>query len=147
MSDFEDRFAIRELIDRYSDAVNHRDWAALETCFTEDGVWDVGAPFSFKIESAKAIVATCSEKMATTVYVVQTPHATVIKLDGNKATARSTMYEAFRFEDGTGGEFLGTYSDDIVRDAKGWRFKRRTYRTANFNPAPPVGQVFAASTN
>ena len=45
-----ERFAIRELIDRYSYAVNERDWAALESCWAEDGVWDVGKPLNFKLE-------------------------------------------------------------------------------------------------
>ncbi len=52
---FEDRFAIRELIDQWSDAVNEHDWAALDGCFTEDGVWDVGAPYGFRLEGRQMI--------------------------------------------------------------------------------------------
>ena len=37
-----DHLAIRSLIDRYTDAVNRRDWATLETLFASDGVWDCG---------------------------------------------------------------------------------------------------------
>jgi ketosteroid isomerase-like protein len=141
MSDFEDRFAIGELIDRWSDGTNERDWPALEEVFTEDGVWDVGAPFAFRIEGNKKIVAHLRELMGPSEYVVQTAHAKVVWLDGNQAKARSTIHEVCRFKDGTGLEMAGTYYDDLIRDDKGWRFKKRTYRCIYFNPQPPAGQV------
>ena len=81
-SSLADRFAIRELIDRYCYAVNERDWTVLESCYTEDAVWDVGKPLNFRLEGRKAIVAIASTKISEEDYVVQTPHATMIWLDG-----------------------------------------------------------------
>jgi uncharacterized protein (TIGR02246 family) len=139
---FEDRFAIRELVDRYSDAVNERDWPAFESCFTEDGVWDVGAPFSFVLEGRALIVQIASEKISEQQYVIQTPHAVVIKLNGDTATVRATMQECMRAPDGSGMQMFGTYYDDLVRTADGWRFKLRRFRTAIFEAKAPAGDFF-----
>jgi uncharacterized protein (TIGR02246 family) len=139
---FEDRFAIRELIDQWSDAVNEHDWAALDGCFTEDGVWDVGAPYGFRLEGRQMITEIVSTKIAEQQYVIQTPHAVVIKLNGDTATARVTMQEIMRGQDGSGMQMWGTYYDDLVRTNAGWRFKLRRYRTAIFDAKPPEGDLF-----
>lgn len=142
MSDLEDRLAIRELVERWSDGTNNHDWAALEELFTEDAVWDVGAPLDFQMQGARQIVALLREKMRPSQYVVQTPHAIIVKVKGNEATARSTIHEVCRFADGTGLEMMGTYFDELVKQAGRWRFRRRTYRCTLLNPQPPAGQVF-----
>ncbi len=142
MSDLEDRFAIRELVERWSDGTNNHDWAALEALFTEDAVWDVGEPLSFRIQGRREIVSGLREKMRPSQYVVQTPHAIIVTVQGSAASARSTIHEVCRFADGTGIEMMGTYFDDLVREAGGWRFKRRKFRCTLLNPHPPTGQVF-----
>ncbi len=101
-----------------------------------------GAPLSFTVQGGQQIVALLREKMGPTEYVVQTPHAIIVKVQGSTATARSTIHEVCRFADGAGLEMTGTYFDDLVKVAQGWRFKRRTYRCTYLNPQPPAGQVF-----
>ncbi len=142
MSDIEDRLAIRELVERWSDGTNNHDWTALEELFTEDAVWDVGAPLDFTAQGGRQIVALLREKMRPSQYVVQTPHAIIVKVQGTTATARSTIHEVCRFADGTGIEMTGTYFDELVKLPQGWRFKRRTYRCTYLNPQPPAGHVF-----
>jgi SnoaL-like domain len=138
-----DRFAIRELIDRYCYAVNERDWAALESCWDEDGVWDVGKPLNFKLEGRKAIVGIASTKISEEDYVVQTPHATVIWLDGEQARAHSTMTEVVRHKGGAGGmQILATYTDSLIKRDGQWRFKVRTYRITNMEFNAPAGDCF-----
>jgi len=138
-SAFEDRFVIRELIDRWSDAVNERDWAQLATCFTADGVWDVGPPYNLRLEGNKTIMETVPGLIEGQLFVIQTPHAVVIKLNGDTATARVTMQEMMRAADGSGMQMWGTYYDDLVRTAAGWRFTLRRFRTAIFEAAAPSG--------
>lgn len=142
MHDLADRLAIRELVERWSDGTNNHDWAALEELFTEDAVWDVGEPLSFTAQGRRQIVALLREKMQPSLYVVQTPHAIIVKLQGNTASARSTIHEVCRFADGTGLEMMGTYFDELVKEASGWRFRRRNYRCTLLNPQPPAGQVY-----
>ena len=50
MSDTEDRLAIRELIERYSDALNRRDFAVLAGLFTPDARWSADPPFDIAFE-------------------------------------------------------------------------------------------------
>jgi ketosteroid isomerase-like protein len=135
-TEFEDRFAIRELIDRWSNAVNERDWALLGTCFTEDGVWDVGAPYN------ATILGNVPGLISAQSYVIQTPHAVTINLQGDTATARSTIQEVMRGPDGSGMQMWGTYYDDLLRTDAGWRFTRRRYSTFIFEAKPPPGEVF-----
>ena len=138
----EDKLAILEVVSRWSDAVNERDWEALRQCFTDDGVWDVGAPFNFRLEGNHAIVDICTTKLAEQSIVLQTPHATVITLAGDTATSRSTMYEFMRSADGAGMQMWGTYYDKLVRTAEGWRFRERLFRTALFDAQAPAGDLF-----
>ena len=141
MSDLEDRLAIRELVERWSDGTNNHDWTALEALFTDDAVWDVGAPLNFTVQGGRRIVAELREKMRPSQYVVQTPHAIIVTVQGATATARSTIHEVCRFADGTGLEMTGTYFDELVKLAQGWRFRRRNYRCTYLNPHPPAGQA------
>jgi uncharacterized protein (TIGR02246 family) len=141
MSAFEDRFEIRELIDRWSDAVNEHDWESLGSCFVEDGVWDVGAPFPFRLEGRdliRQVVATECEKQE---YVLQTAHNVVVKLNGDTATARTTIQEFMRNSEGAGMQMWGTYYDDVVRTPEGWKFTLRRYRCAIFAPLPLPGDL------
>jgi hypothetical protein len=138
-----ERFAIRELIDRYSYAVNERDWAALESCWAEEGVWDVGKPLNFKVEGRQAIVEFVSTKITEEDYVVQTPHATVVWLDGDQARAHSTMVEVVRHKGGDGGiQMLAGYTDELVKRAGEWFFKVRTFRVTNLEFTAPAGECF-----
>jgi ketosteroid isomerase-like protein len=140
-SGFEDRLAIRELIDRWSDSVNEQDWAQLATCFIEDGVWGVGPPFNFTFRGNKTIVEHVSSKVSEQEYVMQVPHAVVVKLNGDTATARTTVQEFMRGRDGAGAQIWATYYDELVRTTEGWRFKCRKFRAAIFE-ANPVGGDF-----
>ena len=141
MSAFEDRFEIRELIDRWSDAVNEHDWEALGSCFVEDGIWDVGQPLAFKLEGRDLIKQVVAAEVEKQEYVIQTGHAVVIKLNGDTATARATMQEFMRGKDGSGMQMWGTYYDDLVRTPEGWKFKLRRFRYAIFEPTPMPGAM------
>jgi len=141
IADIEDRLAIRDLIDRWSDAVNEHDWEQFASCFTEDGVWDVGAPFHLRFEGNKSIVEDVSALIKAQYIVVQMPHCPVIKVNGDTATSRVTMHEFMRGPDNSGMQMWGTYYDDLVRTDVGWRFKLRVYRTAYYDDKPPEGEI------
>ncbi len=81
MSDFKDRVEIQELIHRYHDAINHRDFTALEALFTEDAVWEVSA-FSLRYEGRANIVAGLSEGVRSLELLVQSCSPIVVELGG-----------------------------------------------------------------
>lgn len=58
-------------------------------------------------------------------FVFQTTHAGLVRVDGDRAWARFPTTEWAKLPDGSGIQFLGTYEDDVVRTADGWRFQRR----------------------
>ena len=138
-SEFEDRFAIRELIDGFCDAVNERDWEAFAACFVEDGVWDVGAPISFRQEGKSQIFNFVSTGAATLECLIQTAHAVKITLNGDTATARSTMREIIRAPGGSGMQIWGTYYDTLVRTTAGWQFKQRKLHLILHEAQAPSG--------
>jgi hypothetical protein len=74
-------------------------------------------------------------------YVIQMPHAVVIELSGETATARATMHEMMRGADGGGMQMWRTYYGDLVRTHAGWRYKMRRFRTAVFHRQAPAGDL------
>jgi ketosteroid isomerase-like protein len=138
-----DRFAIRELIDRYSYAVNERDWAAFESCFAEDAVWDVGKPFNFRMQGRSSILDVARTKISEEDFVIQTPHATVIWLDGDRARAHSTMREVVSSAGGAKGiQMMGTYADELSKSGGEWRFTSRVFRVTTINFTAPAGRCY-----
>src|SRR5208282_472546 len=74
--------AILNLLNRYTDAVNQRDWAELESVFADDGIWDMGGeelgPMAMHFEGARKIAEGIAASVSTTELCVQTNHAAVV---------------------------------------------------------------------
>lgn len=142
-SALEDRLQIRELVERFHDAVNHRDFAVLGSLFTDDGVWEVAPPFASRFEGPAAITAGITESVSRLEVLVQTCSPIAIDLvDASTATARTSMQELGRFEDGSTMRVAGTYFDSFRNVGGEWRFSRRVFR-ARYADAPPLdGRVF-----
>ena len=144
-----DHLAINLLLNRYTDAVNRRDWATLADVFTEDGIWDVGGPeagpMKYYFSGRDQLVGSIRGMIEAMSMLVQTNHAPVIQVNGSRATATSTMDEKARTADGEQCiHLIGTYYDDIVRENDGeWRFKKRTFRITYLGQPKYDGQVMA----
>ncbi|QRK11519.1 nuclear transport factor 2 family protein [Archangium violaceum] len=123
-----EQVAIRELLDRSSDAINHQDWTALMAMFTEDAVWERRPPTAWRIEGREAIRAFLARNSDKVDVVSYTVSATAIHVQGPEhASARSTLVELLRFMDtGRGLRIIGTYTDEFVKKDGRWWFKHRT---------------------
>ena len=140
LAEFMDRFAIREQIDNYIDALNHRDWVRLGETMTEDLVWSCSAPKDMRIETRKAMI-----EMVSTVqqyqfgFVFQMGHGLVIReLKSNWARACHTLHVF-----GDSFTMLGLYYDQLVKEADGvWRFKRRDYQITYYDETPVTGKIY-----
>lgn len=124
----EDRVAVRELIDRASDAINHAEWENLLQVSTEDVVWERLPPVPWKLEGRRAIREFLAKNGGTMEIISYTVNAASIDvLDPDHATSRSTMSELLRFKE-TGAVLLvvGTYRDTFTMVGAQWRFSRRT---------------------
>jgi uncharacterized protein (TIGR02246 family) len=123
MADFvrENELAIRELVERYADAVNRRDaadWAAL---WTADGVWEVfGAP----IAGREAVVNAWRQAMNGFPFVFHLVHPAVIEVVGNSAREGWTISEQLVDTNGRPVLLLALYHDDYRRESGAWRIAR-----------------------
>ena len=124
--DFMDRFLIREQIENYIDALNHRDWNRIGETLCEEFVWSAGAPFEQRFESRKAFVDMLNTVQAYQFgFVFQMGHGiTVYEVDGNRARACHTLQiysDSF--------ECIGLYYDELRKEPDGvWRFLRRDFK-------------------
>lgn len=125
---FEDRLAIRELWDAYSDAVcrfDAEDWAAL---WVEDSSWHLpDYPEYGATEGKSAIVEmwTTAMKDYPGIIFVTTPGS--IEIDGD--SARATCYTSEVFDqDGQCHRHRGYYEDTLVKVEGQWLFKSRSFR-------------------
>jgi hypothetical protein len=132
----DDRLAIQDLINRYSDAVTRADWDQHVAVFVRDAVLEVGSPFDFKAEGAEDIRRQTSEGSARLDCLIQTVHSSVISLTGaDHASATSTIHEmglavapvqgAGEEEETVNFDHYGVYYDEIVRIDGEWKFARR----------------------
>ena len=146
MANLQAHLAILDLLNRYTDAVNQRDWVELENVFAVDGVWDMGGPaagpMAMRFEGAKRVADGIAAALSSAEMCVQANHAPVVKVQGQRATARSTLQEIVRSKGGGGMMMLGTYHDDLVLCDDGeWRFQERRFRMTYVDMTPLNGQV------
>lgn len=132
--------AILDLLNRYTDALNQRDWVELKNVFAIDGVWDMGGPdagpMAMRFQGAQQVADGIAAALSPSDTCVQANHAPVVKVDGKHATARSTIHEIVRPKSGGYITILGTYHDDIVLCHDGeWRFQERRFRIAYWDTA------------
>ncbi len=121
-----DELAIRALAQRFSDAVNRRDAAALAALFAPDGRWDV--PGVTETVGPEAIGAAFDALMVHFAFLVQVLHSGVVELDGVRASARWYLTEHARDHEGGGSLFIGYYEDDLAFDGADWHFASRRFR-------------------
>jgi len=134
-----DRLAIRELIERYSDALNRRDFVAMAALFTDDARWRVDAPFDLHFEGA-AIATSIAAMIGNYAFLLQMPHAIAVDVAGDHADARTTIHEIAQAADGASGlNSFGLYHDRLVRTAQGWRFAERRFAPGYLDTAPLPG--------
>ena len=122
MSDLE---AIQQLINRYTDGCNRQDWSQVMATFAEDGVWEVqGKSIVGHANIQPAMVGFLTQMD----YFTQSASASVIAVDCDRATARTTIRECGKFAGRDEAlEVLGFYQDEIVRTPASWQFARRKF--------------------
>ena len=119
--------AIQIHISRYTDAVNSRNWAAFPNIFAKDASWEaIGLDLRF--DGLEAITQGLSKIVGDMSRFVQMNTPAVIELDGDRASARSVIYEIGEYDaTGTCFEAYGTYEDELITVDGEWRFKSRRF--------------------
>lgn len=119
--------AIVAVIVRYGTAIDTRDWALMETCFSEDvradygsfGKYDGRAPLLAFMQKAHSALGPTLHRMSN--FVV----------DGDSGAARARTYvDAILLPLEPGGaphQGIGFYDDELVKTAHGWRIRQRRF--------------------
>ncbi|MGH6613712.1 nuclear transport factor 2 family protein [Sphingomonas sp.] len=137
------RIAIRELIDRYHAAINHRDWTMLATLFAPDAIWQALAPIDLRFDGHGAVLAGLRASVLRQELLVQASSGLIIDLDdADTASVQSTLIEFGRESGtGTGWSAIAFYSDTVRRLGDDWRFARRTLRVRYMGELAVTGRV------
>jgi uncharacterized protein (TIGR02246 family) len=125
---FEDRLAIRELLEAYADAVCRVDADAWGATWAEDSVWELpDYPEIGTIRGRANIVAAWTAAMAhyPGIIFIATPGS--IEVRGDEALLRSYTSEVYD-SGGVTRRDRGRYEDVVVKQDGRWLFKSRSFR-------------------
>jgi ketosteroid isomerase-like protein len=124
-----DQIAIQQLLNKYTDGCSRADWDQVMATFLPDGIWEVPV-LDARFEGHAAIRAAMAGFAGQMAYFVQLNSPATITVEGDKATATSVVRECGKYADrDLAMEVLGTYDDELVRTADGWKFVRRIFRS------------------
>ncbi len=125
-----DHHDVCNLLYRYAQALDEKNWELLATCFTPDAVALYGEVLGRK-DGFEAIRETCRSalgKLDSSQHIISNPE---IEIDGDRATSRCYVHAQHTKAGTPGGDNMiigGTYLDEIVRTADGWRIQQRELR-------------------
>jgi hypothetical protein len=124
---------ISDLIGRYCMLFDDEDWAGLDLLWTDDAAFVVDDAAFEGREVLMEFLSNCLPDGYRTKHMISRP---VVELGADATTARArtdVVWIAANFEN----TILGRYDDELVRDQRGWRFKRRVEHPVQFVPGPP----------
>jgi ketosteroid isomerase-like protein len=122
-----DRQQLRELLERYCDAVNQRDAVAWGANWAEDGEWNLPALGITGLKGRAKIVETWSGAMTMFSFANMLTMPGSIEVDGERAKLRSYTSEYLVMPDGTVRTPKGQYDDVCVKRGGRWYFLSRTF--------------------
>lgn len=133
---YEDRLAIRDLLDTYADAVNRCDADAWGATWAEEAEWSLpDYPEIGTTKGRAAIVAMWIEAMKPYPGIMFHAWPGSIEIDGNRATVRSYTSEVYDRNDTTMRD-RGVYEDICVKIDGCWLFAARSFRNIHRQHAP-----------
>ena len=119
-----DRDAIRHLLATYTYNGDRGRIAELAACFASDGVLEFPGATATGPAAIAAALTTGGPADPRRTFVRHHTTNPLIEVTGNQATSRSY----FAVWSNLGPDHAGTYSDQLVRTADGWRFAHRLVR-------------------
>ena len=131
-----DTSEIQHILNLYSEGASRRDFTQVIATFTSDAVWEV-ADTPHRFVGTEQLMEAFRAFTATTSYLVQMNAPGVIMVEGDRATARSTIREVGRYGDRDElFDCVGTYHDAFTRTGDGWRFTHRRFETHGISSWP-----------
>lgn len=134
-----DRLAIEEVLVRYCDAIDARDFALLERVFTPDATLDYTASGGPR-DRFPAVRAWLEKALAPFELVQHVIGNVRVEVEGDRARSRAYFTNPMGVPGrGRGMTFLcgGLYRDRLVRTAEGWRIVERVNEELYRQVFPP----------
>ena len=125
---FEDRLAIRELVDSYADGVSRRDATVWSLTWADDALWCVPEfPGLERVEGRAAIVAAWSEAMTNYTLNFMAQSMGAMDVQENTGTGLVHNFEVGVDLEGNTHQHVGCYEDAYVKQDGKWLFASRIY--------------------
>lgn len=133
-----DRMEIQDLLARYCEAIDTRNFEALDDLFTTDAVIDYTEAGGEKgnLAEIKAFLVKALGKFTGMQHMIGLP---LITLNGDKASVKTALYNPMVMEHGGKPHtfFVGMwYSDEMIRTKLGWRISKRSEKACYFSGMP-----------
>lgn len=133
---FEDRLAIRELLETYADAVTRRDADTWGETWAPDAEWSLpDYPEMGTTKGRDAIVTMWIAAMKAYPGIMFEAWPGSIEINGESAVMRSYTSEIYD-QDGITMRDRGVYEDTCVKIEGRWYFKSRSFRNIHRQHAP-----------
>jgi uncharacterized protein (TIGR02246 family) len=128
----EDRLAIRELNETYSDGVVRKDAGTWASVWIEEAHWNL---MGTAVDGRDAIVALWTQAMSGLEAVSFHCVPTSIEIDGDRAKARCQTQEIMAFKAGNTRMVGGQYEDELIKREGHWLFASRIFKiVAEYKP-------------
>jgi len=137
-----DRLQINDLLIRYTVAIDQKDWALLDTCFTPDAHLDYTSAggIAGDYPKVRAWLEAALVPFRVTVHAITN---SVVEVDGDRATARTYVHNPMTFPKPDGSTHVFTvgayYNDRLVWTDDGWRIRERIEEQAFLDGSLPTG--------
>jgi ketosteroid isomerase-like protein len=127
MNPLDDHLAIQRTLNTYSQSTSVANYEAAVATYAPDGVWHI-PHIGLRFEGHDALREGLAQLGGTMEYIVQLNSPAIIHIDGDAASATSTIRECGKaWDKDEANEFFGIYRDRLVRTADGWRFAERVF--------------------
>ena len=136
LDDLEDKGAITDLISSYAHGFDRRDSGILRSIWADDAVLDMGANWGDPYRGIDAIMTAADGMWANTPSMYHWMANILIDVDGDTATAVSTLDCLATYLDAGPAHVGGFYRDVFTRTAEGWKIQHRVFDMTFFTPLP-----------
>ncbi len=135
-----DRIRINDLLIRYTVAIDQKDWALLDTCFTPDAQVDYVSSGGIK-GSYPEVRKWLEKALAAFPMTMHFISNSTVQLDGDTAESRTYVINPMGFPKPDGSLHLFTvgahYVDKLIRTDNGWRIAERVEEQAYLEGSLP----------
>src|SRR5205823_10368357 len=134
---------IRNLIGRFTDAVNRADAEAFMSVWAPEATWIIDPPTGLTTTDTREAIAAGMGQALPALWssFIQSIHGAAITVDGDRATARVYVAEIGVHRERGPERNLGVYDDVLERTPEGWRFRLRHYHYLHIDDSPVSGQI------